>query len=84
MSSHTSVTLATGSTSQPVGLYQVVLADSPPFRLPSVSGGGLAYLHYAHVYRNGRLLTTVRARTEAAAVAEARHNVRMARKAGGL
>lgn len=36
------------------------------------------------VYRCGKLVTQARGATEAAAVAEARRNVRNARKAGGL
>lgn len=38
----------------------------------------------AVAYRDGRALTIVRAATQAAAVSEARRNVRIARKAGGL
>lgn len=63
---------------------------------PSVRKAGTYQIHlspdcerfygsvYAVVYRNGRMLTTVRAGSDSAALSEARRNVRLARKAGGL
>lgn len=59
---------------------------------PSVRLAGIYQLNceelagtcYCNAYRNGRMLTTVRARTAELAVSQARRNVRMARKAGGL
>lgn len=64
--------------SRKAGTYHIHLTDSPP-----LAGYG-PIAAYCHVYRSGRLVTTVRARTPDAALTEARSNVRNARKAGGL
>lgn len=59
-------------TSRPTGIYQLHVS--------------VASAHEARcfVYRNGRVVTTVRALTARGAVSVARRNVRNARKAGGL
>lgn len=65
------------NTSRSAGVYQLHVTDSPPL-------AGYGSLTYVHVYRNGVLVTQVRARSPEAALAEARRNVRLARKCGGL
>lgn len=60
---------------QSTGTYQLHTSNE---------GDGWRCIAYRSADKRTRMLTTVRARTEQAAVSEARRNVRVARKAGGL
>lgn len=72
------------------------MAPNPEFRFTSLNHNspttvppvGLYQVHvsqaYCHVYRNGKLVTSARSASNQHAVAQARRNVRLARKCGGL